>query len=54
GSEEISTPLTPTDLWTVLQDSWCKLRPAQLQTLIESMTSHVTALLRARGGLTRY
>ncbi|GFX32042.1 hypothetical protein TNCV_4098921 [Trichonephila clavipes] len=28
-------PLTPTDLWTALQDSWCQLPPALLQTLIK-------------------
>ncbi|GFX24975.1 transposable element tcb2 transposase [Trichonephila clavipes] len=28
--------LTPTDLWTALQDSWCQLPQALLQTLIES------------------
>ncbi|GFX75764.1 hypothetical protein TNCV_2237361 [Trichonephila clavipes] len=44
----------PTDLWTALQDSWCQLPPALLQTLIESLPRHVAALLRARGGLTRY
>ncbi|GFY15892.1 transposable element tcb2 transposase [Trichonephila clavipes] len=45
-------PLTSTDLWTALQDSWCQLPPALLQTLIESMPRHVVALLRARGGST--
>ncbi|GFW97868.1 transposable element tcb2 transposase [Trichonephila clavipes] len=42
-------PPTPTDLWTALQDSWCQLPPALLQTLIESMPLRVAALLRARG-----
>ncbi|GBL95793.1 hypothetical protein AVEN_717-1 [Araneus ventricosus] len=27
-------PLTPMDLWTVLQDSWCELPPGYLQTLV--------------------
>ncbi|GFX51986.1 transposable element tcb2 transposase [Trichonephila clavipes] len=49
-----SSPLTPTDLWTALQDSWCQLPPALLQTLIESMPRRVAGLLRARGGLIRY
>ncbi|GFW68124.1 HTH_Tnp_Tc3_1 domain-containing protein [Trichonephila clavipes] len=44
-------PLTPNDLWTVLQYSWCQLPPAKLQTLIESMPRHVAALLLAPGGL---
>ncbi|GFQ68014.1 transposable element tcb2 transposase [Trichonephila clavata] len=48
------SPLTPTDLWTTLQDSWCQLPPALLQALIESMPRRVAALLNARGGPTRY
>ncbi|GFX14791.1 transposable element Tcb2 transposase [Trichonephila clavipes] len=47
-------PLTPTDLWTALQDSWCQLPLALLQTLIESMPRRVEEGLRARGGPTRY
>ncbi|GFT61585.1 transposable element tcb2 transposase [Trichonephila clavipes] len=43
-------PLTPTDLWTALQDSWCQLPPPLLQTLIESMPRRVASLLCARGG----
>ncbi|GFV53113.1 transposable element Tcb2 transposase [Trichonephila clavipes] len=52
--ERSPPPLTPTDLWTALQDSWSHLPPAQLQTSIESMPRRVAALLRARGGPTRY
>ncbi|GFX57302.1 SCAN domain-containing protein 3 [Trichonephila clavipes] len=44
------TPLTPTDLWTALQDSCFQLPPALLQTLIKSMLHHVAELLRAHGG----
>ncbi|GBO22141.1 hypothetical protein AVEN_93902-1, partial [Araneus ventricosus] len=44
-------PLTPTEFWTALQDSWFQLPPALLQTLVESMPRRVAALLRARGGL---
>ncbi|GFW05689.1 transposable element tcb2 transposase [Trichonephila clavipes] len=47
-------PLTPTDLWTALQGSWCPLPLALLQILIESMPRRVVALLRARGDPTRY
>ncbi|GFY27197.1 uncharacterized protein TNCV_2068181 [Trichonephila clavipes] len=47
-------PLTPTNLWTALQDSGCQLPPAQLQTLIESMPRRVATLLRARWGPTQY
>ncbi|GFT30078.1 transposable element Tcb2 transposase [Trichonephila clavipes] len=47
-------PLTPTDLWTALQDSWCRLPPALLQTLIESIARRDMALPCARGGPTRY
>ena len=48
------SPLTPMDLWTALQDSWCQLPPALLQTLFESMPRRVAAILRASGGPTRY
>ncbi|GFU65140.1 HTH_Tnp_Tc3_2 domain-containing protein [Trichonephila clavipes] len=47
-------PLTPTDLWTALQDPRCQLPPALLQTLIESLTRRVAALLRGQGGPIRY
>ncbi|GFW90744.1 transposable element tcb2 transposase [Trichonephila clavipes] len=47
-------PLTLTGLWTALQESWCQLPPALLQTLIESITRHAVVLLRARGGPTQY
>ncbi|GBL75228.1 hypothetical protein AVEN_194462-1 [Araneus ventricosus] len=47
-------PRTPMDLWSALQDSWCELPPGYLQTLIESMSRRVAALLRAGGGPTRY
>ncbi|GBM61775.1 hypothetical protein AVEN_18339-1 [Araneus ventricosus] len=40
-------PRTPTDLWTALKDSWCELPPGYLETLIESMSRRVAALLRA-------
>ncbi|GBL84798.1 hypothetical protein AVEN_93833-1 [Araneus ventricosus] len=30
-----STPRTPMDLWTTLQDSWCEFPPGHLQTLVE-------------------
>ncbi|GFX18329.1 transposable element Tcb2 transposase [Trichonephila clavipes] len=48
------SPLTPTDLWTALQDSWCQLPPALLQTLIESIVRRVAAFLGVRGRPTRY
>ncbi|GFV89515.1 transposable element Tcb2 transposase [Trichonephila clavipes] len=41
--------LTPTDLWTALQDSWCHLPPALLQTLIKSLPGRIETLMRARG-----
>ncbi|GFW94807.1 hypothetical protein TNCV_4248471 [Trichonephila clavipes] len=47
-------PLTPTDLWTALEDTRRQLPPALLQTLIESIPRRVAALLRARWGPTRY
>ncbi|GBM02131.1 hypothetical protein AVEN_190564-1 [Araneus ventricosus] len=47
-------PRTPMDLLTALQDSWCEKPPGCLQTLVETMPRRVAALLRARGGPTRY
>ncbi|GBN06326.1 hypothetical protein AVEN_228790-1 [Araneus ventricosus] len=47
-------PRTPMDLLTVLQDSWCEKPPVCLQTLVETMPRRVAALLRTRGGPTRY
>ncbi|GFR29337.1 DDE_3 domain-containing protein [Trichonephila clavata] len=38
-------PLTPTDLWRALQDSWCQLPKPLLQTLNESMPCLVAVLL---------
>ncbi|GFX46266.1 transposable element Tcb2 transposase [Trichonephila clavipes] len=47
------TPLlTPTDLWTSLQDSWYQLPPALLQSVIKSMPRRFVALQRAHGGPT--
>ncbi|GBO03719.1 hypothetical protein AVEN_253218-1 [Araneus ventricosus] len=47
-------PRTPMDLLTALQDSWCEFPSGYLQTLVESMPRRFAALLRARGGPTRY
>ncbi|GBN78487.1 hypothetical protein AVEN_158822-1 [Araneus ventricosus] len=47
-------PRVPMDLWTVLKDEWCELPPRYLQTVVESMPHRVAALLRVRGGPTRY
>ncbi|GFT58415.1 transposable element Tcb2 transposase [Trichonephila clavipes] len=47
-------PLTLTDLWTALQDSWFQLLPALLQTLIECMSRRVVTFLRARSDPTQY
>ncbi|GFY01757.1 uncharacterized protein TNCV_1467491 [Trichonephila clavipes] len=54
GRRYLHPPLTPSDLWTALQDSWCQLPPALLQTLIESIPRPITTLLCLRGGLSRY
>ncbi|GBN06333.1 hypothetical protein AVEN_223667-1 [Araneus ventricosus] len=44
-------PRTPMDLLTVLQDSWCEKPPGCLQTLVETMSRRVAAVLRDRGAL---
>ncbi|GFS63376.1 transposable element tcb2 transposase [Trichonephila clavipes] len=46
--------LAPTNLRAAMQDCWCQLPPALLQTLVESMLRRVEALQRARGESTRY
>ncbi|GFW15004.1 hypothetical protein TNCV_982961 [Trichonephila clavipes] len=43
-----------TDLRKAVHDSWSLFSPEIHQTLIKSMPCHVKALLRARGGPTRY
>ncbi|GBN51260.1 hypothetical protein AVEN_124169-1, partial [Araneus ventricosus] len=47
-------PLTPMDLLTALQDSWCEFPPGYLQISVESMPSRFASLLRVRGGPTQY
>ena len=47
-------PRTHMALWTALQESWCELSTEYLHTLVKSMPRRVAALLRARGGSTRY
>ncbi|GBM83662.1 hypothetical protein AVEN_160826-1 [Araneus ventricosus] len=54
GEKRSPPPRTPMDLLTSLQDSWCENLPGCLQTLVETMPRRVAALLRARGGPTRY
>ncbi|GFU95100.1 transposable element tcb2 transposase [Trichonephila clavipes] len=39
-------PLTPTDLCKALEDSWCQLPPALLQTIIKSIPCSVTSACR--------
>ncbi|GBO24775.1 hypothetical protein AVEN_88793-1 [Araneus ventricosus] len=49
-----SSPRTPMNLRTALQDSWCAKSTGYLQTLVENMPLRVAALLRGRGDPTRY
>lgn len=46
-------PLTPFDLWTAFQDSWCELPPRYIQTLVKCMPRHVAASSCSPGDPTR-
>ena len=42
------------ELWERVQVEWDKIEPEVCQKLIESMPKHVEAVLKAKGGYTRY
>lgn len=47
-------PATEDDLWRGIQAAWADIPQATIQTLIRSMPRRIEAVLRARGGYTRY
>ena len=42
------------DLWERIEDEWNKIEPEVCQNLIESMPRRVAAVLKAKGGYTKY
>ncbi|GBN06603.1 hypothetical protein AVEN_7475-1 [Araneus ventricosus] len=49
-----TTPATLTELWTVLADVWQAIPVERFRKLVESMPRSVAAVIKARGGPTRY
>ena len=41
-------------LWSALQEAFAKIPPAYVQSLYDSMPTRLAAVIRARGGPTRY
>jgi len=41
-------------LWERVQEEWDQIEPAVCQNLIESMPRRVAAVLKAKGGYTKY
>jgi transposase len=52
--EYLSPPSGVLDLWDRVQAEWDKIEPEVCQNLIESMPRRVAAVLKARGGYTKY
>src|SRR5260221_12564976 len=42
------------ELWDQFQEEWEKIEPSVCQNLIESMPRRIEAVLKARGGYTKY
>ncbi len=42
------------ELWDRVQEEWNKIQPEVCQDLIESMPRHVEAVVKAKGGYTKY
>ena len=49
-----TSPKGAHDLWKRLVDEWNKIPPEVCQNLIESMPRHIQAVIKARGGHTKY
>ncbi|GBO18416.1 Transposable element Tcb2 transposase [Araneus ventricosus] len=49
-----TTPATLTELWTALADIWQAIPVERFRKLVESMPRRVAAVIKARGGQTRY
>ena len=47
-------PRNKEELWQAIQEEWVNFPRAALDTLFESMPRRVGALLKARGGHTKY
>ncbi|KFM58304.1 Transposable element Tcb2 transposase, partial [Stegodyphus mimosarum] len=49
-----TAPTNFTELWTALANIWQTIPAERFQKLVESMLRRVTAVMKARGGPTRY
>jgi hypothetical protein len=47
-------PTSKENIWDVLNQSWNNCKPAVLRTLVESMPGRVKAILKSKGGHTKY
>ncbi len=47
-------PTTVTELVTAVQDAWCNTTSEICNKLIESMPRRINAVIRAKGGWTKY
>ena len=47
-------PTSVNELWEHFQDEWDGIEPSVCQNLIESMPRRIEAVLRAKGGYTKY
>ena len=49
-----SPPQGILELWERVQEEWGKIKPEVCQGLIESMLRQVEAIIKAKGGYTKY
>ncbi|GFT79010.1 transposable element Tc1 transposase [Trichonephila clavipes] len=49
-----TAPTKPTELWAALVNIWQVIPMKRFQKLVESMPRHVVAVMKTRGGSTRY
>ena len=47
-------PESVAELWERVQDEWNKIPVETVQNLIDSMPKRINAVLKARGGYTKY
>ena len=47
-------PESVDELWERVQDEWNKIPVETVQNLIDSMPKRINAVLKARGGYTKY
>ena len=56
--KQLSDHKTPSsgilELWEMVEKEWEEIKPEECQNLIESMPRRVEAVIRAKGGYTKY